>query len=141
MSKIMKSTIMKSGLALAAAAFLAASPARAEPAQDVANAPSLRASAIISSDVVRIGDLVDNAGTAAQVAIYRAPDLGTTGTLRTAQQLETLRANEVIGVDTHNLKEVTLTRASRALPAKDVEQQVAKALAHRGGLGEAANLA
>jgi flagella basal body P-ring formation protein FlgA len=140
MSTIMKSTIIKTGLALAAAVVLAASPAFAGPAQEVTNGPSLRASAVISSDVVRIGDLVDNAGSAAQIAIYRAPDLGTTGTLRTAQLIETLRANEVIGVDTHNLKEITITRASRALPAKDVEQQVAKALAHRGGLGEAANL-
>jgi len=137
----MKNSIMKTGLAFAAAIVLAASPAFAGPAQEVTNVPSLRASAVISSDVVRIGDLVDNAGSAAQIAIYRAPDLGTTGTLRTAQLIETLRANEVIGVDTHNLKEVTITRASRALPAKDVEQQVAKALAHRGGLGEAANLA
>jgi flagella basal body P-ring formation protein FlgA len=140
MSKIMKSTIMKSGLALAAVAFLAASPAHAEPAQDVANAPSLRASAVIMSDVVRIGDLVDNAGTAAQVAIYRAPDLGTTGTLRTAQLIETLRANQVIGVDTHNLKEVAITRASRSLEATEVEQQVAKAIARRRGIGDAANL-
>ncbi len=136
----MTNTIMKTGLAFVAAIVLAASPAFAGPAQEVTNVPSLRASAVISSDVVRIGDLVDNAGTAAQIAIYRAPDLGTTGTLRTAQLIETLRANQVIGVDTHNLKEIAITRASRPLPAKDVAQQVAKALAHRGGLGDAANL-
>ena len=131
---------MKTGIALAAAIVFAASSAFADPAQDVIHGPSLRASAVISSDVVRIGDLVDNAGAAAQIAIYRAPDLGTTGTLRTAQLIETLRANQVIGVDTHNLREIAITRAARPLPAKDIEQQVAKALAHRGGLGEAENL-
>lgn len=135
----MTNSIMKTGLALAAL-LLAASPALADPVQDNIQGPSLRASVVITSDVVRIGDLVDNAGAAAQIAIYRAPDLGTTGTLRTAQLIETLRANQVVGVDTHNLKDIVITRASRALPARDVEQQVAKALAHRGGLGDAENL-
>ena len=135
----MTPTFMKTGFALAAF-LLAASPALADPMQDTIHGPSLRDSAVIMSDVVRIGDLVDNAGAASQIAIYRAPDLGTTGMLRTAQLIETLRANQVIGVDTHNLKEIAITRASRPLPAKDVEQQVAKALAHRGGLGDAENL-
>lgn len=139
MSTIMTNTIVKTGLAFAAL-LLAASPALADPVQDVIHGPSLRASVVISSDVVRIGDLVDNAGTAAQIAIYRAPDLGTTGMVRTAQLIETLRANQVVGVDTHSLKEVAITRASRPLPAKDIEQQVAKALAHRGGLGDPENL-
>ena len=108
----MKNSIMKTGLAFAAF-LLAAAPAVAEPMQDVTHGPSLRSSVVITSEVVRIGDLVDNAGTAAQIAIYRAPDLGTTGMLRTAQLIETLRANQVIGVDTHNLKEIAITRASR----------------------------
>ena len=44
------------------------------------------------ADLVRIGDIVDNAGSAGQIAIYRAPDLGTTGSLPVAQVLNTLRA-------------------------------------------------
>lgn len=139
MGAIMKATIKTTGLALAAL-LLAAAPLHAEPAPENVG-PSLRESAIIMSDVVRIGDLVDNAGTASQIAIYRAPDLGTTGVLRTTQLIETLRANQVIGVATHNIKEITITRASRALSAKDVEQQVAKALERRSGLGDAADIA
>ncbi|WP_199275799.1 hypothetical protein, partial [Brachyspira hyodysenteriae] len=103
--------------------------------------PVLRSSVTVNSDVVRIGDLVDNAGVASQIAIYRAPDLGTTGSLRTAKVLEVLRANQVIGVDTQGISEVSVTRASRAISAKDVETIVAKALERRGGLGDAANLA
>ena len=76
----------------------------AEPAQDVADAPVAARQRHVISDVVRIGDVIDNAGTAAQIAIYRAPDLGTTGTLPTAQLIEALRAHQVIGVDTHNIK-------------------------------------
>ena len=92
------------------------------------------------SDVVRIGDVVDNAGNAAQIAIYRAPDLGTTGSLPTAQLLGALRAHQVIGVDTKDLKAISVTRLARTLDARDIELQVARALERRNGLGDAANL-
>jgi flagella basal body P-ring formation protein FlgA len=46
----------------------------------------------------------------------------------------------VIGVDTRDIKAVSVTRLSRAIQAKDIQSQVAHALEHRGGLGDAANL-
>jgi flagella basal body P-ring formation protein FlgA len=107
---------------------------------DVIASPALRANVTVSDEVVRIGDVLDNAGTAAQIAIYRAPDLGTTGSLPTAQILSTLQAHQVIGVDTRDIKAVSVTRLSRAIDTKEIQAQVAHALEHRGGLGEAANL-
>ncbi len=103
--------------------------------------PSLRANVTVSSDLVRIGDVIDNAGPAAQIAIYRAPDLGTTGALPTGQLLAALRAHQVIGVDTHDLREVTVTRLARTVESREIEAEVARALEHRSGLGDAANLA
>jgi flagella basal body P-ring formation protein FlgA len=132
---------------LLATALLAVTCAQAQaqtPAQasdDVVGAAAvLRASVVVSGDVVRIGDVVDNAGTAAQIAIYRAPDLGTTGSLPVAQVLATLQAHQVIGVITRDIKAVSVTRLSRTLESKEIEQQVARALEHRGNLGDAANL-
>jgi flagellar basal body P-ring formation protein FlgA len=107
---------------------------------DVIAVPVLRASVAVSDEVVRIGDLIDNAGTAAQIAVYRAPDLGMTGSLPTAQLVSVLRAHQVIGVDTRDIKQVSITRLARTLERKDIELQVARALEHRNGLGEAANL-
>jgi flagella basal body P-ring formation protein FlgA len=118
----------------------AGATALAQDGDDVIAAPVLRASVTVTGDVVRIGDLIDNAGSSAQIAIYRAPDLGTTGTLPTAQVLTLLRAHQVIGVDTRELRQIQVTRLARTLDAKDIEQQVARALEHRNGLGEAANL-
>jgi flagellar basal body P-ring formation protein FlgA len=112
----------------------------AQGSDDVIAAPALRASVVVTADVVRIGDVIDNAGTSAQIAIYRAPDLGTTGSLPTAQILTALQAHQVIGVDTRDIKAVSVTRLSRKLEAKDIEQQVAHAIEHRNGLGDAANL-
>src|SRR5262245_23387722 len=102
--------------------------------------PVLRANVQVSSDLVRIGDVIDNAGAAGQIAIYRAPDLGTTGTLPVAQVLNALRAHQVIGVDTRDLREITVTRLARTLEGKDIVLQVAQALERRNGLGDAANL-
>jgi flagella basal body P-ring formation protein FlgA len=110
------------------------------PADQIA-APVLRATVNVTGDIVRVGDLIDNAGAAAQVAVYRAPDLGTTGLLPTAQVIAALRSHQVIGVDTRNIKEVAVTRLARSIDAKEVELAVAKALEHRSGLGEAANIA
>ena len=129
-------------LLLLAAALLAGSAAAASAldGDDVIASPVLRANVTISGDVVRIGDVIDNAGSAAQIAIYRAPDLGTTGTLPTAQVLTALRAHQVIGVDTRDLREITVTRLARTIDAGDIERQVAQALERHNGLGEAANL-
>jgi len=132
---------MKLRSLLLATALLAAGapPSLAQSRDDVA-APVLRANVNVASDVVRIGDVVDNAGNAAQIAIYRAPDLGTTGSLPTAQLLSVLRAHQVIGVDTKDLKAISVTRLARTLEAKDIELQVARALERRNGLGDAGNL-
>jgi flagella basal body P-ring formation protein FlgA len=127
---------------LLALALLAAgaTPLLAQSRAEIVAAPVLRASVNVTGDLVRIGDVVDNAGTAAQIAIYRAPDLGTTGSLPTAQVLAALRTHQVIGVDTRDLKSISVTRLARSLDGKDIELQVARALERRNGLGDAANL-
>jgi flagella basal body P-ring formation protein FlgA len=125
------------------ASVLLAAGTTASLAQDRAEivaAPVLRAAINVTGDVVRIGDVVDNAGSAAGIAIYRAPDLGTTGSLPTAQVLATLRTHRVIGVDTKDLKAISVTRLARTLDSKEIELQVARALERRNGLGDAANL-
>jgi flagella basal body P-ring formation protein FlgA len=109
------------------------------PISDVLKSPVLRAHVEVAGELVRIGDVIDNAGTAAGIAIYRAPDLGTTGALPTDAVLAALRAHQVIGVDTRDIKEVTVTRLARTLAAKEIEQQVIETLQHRHRL-DAENL-
>lgn len=128
-------------LSLAIALLAAASAAALGQTRDGAIAtPVLRANVTVSGDLVRIGDVIDNAGPAAGIAIYRAPDLGMTGTLPVDRVLTALRAHQVIGVDTRDLREISVTRLARTLEGKDIELTVARALERRNGLGEAANL-
>jgi flagella basal body P-ring formation protein FlgA len=128
---------------LVAAAALTASvtPPHAQDATDMPIVPVLRASVTVSSDVVRIGDFVDNAGTAASIPLFRAPDMGTTGSVSAAQIVAALRAHQVIGVDTRDILDVSVTRAARTFSTADVERLVAQALARQNGLGDAAGLA
>src|SRR3984957_2413724 len=102
---------------LLATAMLAATTATgfAQVRDDVISAPVLRANVAVAGNVVRIGDVIDNAGASAQIAIYRAPDLGTPGSLPTAQVLNALQAHQVIGVDTKDIKAISVTRLSRAV--------------------------
>ncbi len=130
--------MIRATLATISALLALASPAAA--ADDFIAAPTLRASVTVTSDVVRIGDLIENAGSAASIPVYRSPDLGTTGTLTAAQVLSVLRAKQVIGVMTGDVKEVQVTRLARTLASKDVENAVAAALERRFGLGDAANI-
>jgi flagellar basal body P-ring formation protein FlgA len=125
---------------LLATLLFAAGPALAQSRDNAIATPVLRANVNVTSDVVRIGDVIDNAGPASQIAIYRAPDLGTSGKLPVAQVLAALRAHQVIGVDTREIVEISVTRLARTLDGKDIETQVGLALEHRSGLGDAANL-
>jgi len=68
-------------------------------------APVLRANVNVSGDLVRIGDFVEHAtGDVAQVALFRAPDLGTTGAVPVAQVIDALRSHSVIGVATNDIR-------------------------------------
>lgn len=108
--------------------------------QTAAKAPVLRAAISVSGELVRIGDFVENAADAAQIAVFRAPDLGTSGTVPTEQILEALRAHNVFGVETRDIREVTVSRLARMLTQKDIETAIGHAIENRNGLGIAANL-
>ena len=130
-------------LLIAAALLACATSALAQDKSqksEVIAAPALRANVVVSSDIVRIGDVIDNAGPAAKIAIYRAPDPGTTGTLPVAQIINTLRAHQVIGVDTRDIREISVTRQARSFEPSEIEQAIARALERRNGLGDAANI-
>ncbi|NEW90586.1 flagellar basal body P-ring formation chaperone FlgA [Rhodopseudomonas sp. BR0M22] len=117
-----------------------AQPAAELKPSEVLKTPVLRPHVEVTGELVRIGDVIDNAGPAADIAIYRSPDLGTTGALPTATVLAALRAHQVIGVDTRDISEITVTRLARTLAAKEIEQQVIRTLQQRHNLGEAEDI-
>jgi flagellar basal body P-ring formation protein FlgA len=127
---------------LVLAAAIASLPAAALSAEREATAgPALKASTAVTGEIVRIGDLVENAGAVADVPIFRAPDLGETGSVPVARVLEALRGHHLIGLDTRGLAEIAVTRSARTISARDIEARILAALAGKYGLPEAGNLA
>jgi flagellar basal body P-ring formation protein FlgA len=131
---MIRSRIRTFVLALALTGPLAGTAA----AQDAV--PVLRPSVTVTSDVVRIGDLIDNAGAVADVPIFRSPDLGTRGAVATDRIVDAIRPHHLIDIDTRGLAEVMVMRASRTITATDISTRIAQALAGHLGLGEARNI-
>jgi flagella basal body P-ring formation protein FlgA len=122
--------------------FAPAAPAAAQSREaELAAGPTLKASATVTGDIVRIGDLIDNAGAVADVPIFRAPDLGQTGSVAAASVIQAVRTHHIIGLDSHGLSEVTVTRAARTITPKDVEARILQVLAGKYGLPDSSNLA
>jgi flagellar basal body P-ring formation protein FlgA len=124
--------------AAALALLLAASGAAL--AQSAPPPPALRSSVTVTGDVVRIGDLVENAGPVANIPIFRSPDLGTTGAVATDRIVEAIRPHALIGIDTRGLAEVVVTRASRAISVREISDRIAQALSGQYGFGDAHNV-
>jgi flagella basal body P-ring formation protein FlgA len=103
--------------------------------------PRLRAEVTVSSDFVRLGDLLDNAGPAANEPVFRAPDLGTTGTVQAARVLAAARAKRIEAIDDQGLAEVAVTRASRTVSLDEISRALSLAIIRQNGLGADADLA
>lgn len=118
------------GFGIAAASAQSAEPAR----------PHLKAHVTVNSTLVRIGDLIENAGVVADVAIFRAPDLGTTGTVPVSAIVEAVRPHALVGFDTGGASEITVTRASREIPISEIERSLAEAVSTRFNAGPAGDI-
>ncbi len=122
------------------ALLLAAAPAAALAADMLPATPVLRPAVMVSADIVRIGDLVDNAGAVADTPIFRAPDIGTTGSVSVQQVLDAIEPYHIYLIDTGTISQVEVTRAGRAIDLSDIEARIARIFTGRYGLGEAKNL-
>lgn len=114
----------------------AAAPAAAQSAAT----PQLKREVTVSGDIVRLGDLVTDAGPAAATPVFRAPDLGHTGALPAQRVLDAALSHGLIVVDARGITEVLVTRAARVFATDDIEARIARALVARNTLGDPKNL-
>jgi flagellar basal body P-ring formation protein FlgA len=124
---------------LFALAALSSVPATAQIAP-LNTVPALRANVTVAGDIVTIGDLIENAGAAANVPIFRSPDLGTRGIVPTAKIVEAIRPHQLIDIDTRGIAEVVVTHASRAISVQEISATIAEALSAQYGLGDAKDI-
>jgi flagella basal body P-ring formation protein FlgA len=102
--------------------------------------PALRAEIIVTGDLVRVGDILDNAGAKANEPIFKAPELGSHGTIQVHRVMEALRAHGIVVFDTRNLTEVLVSRASRSVTLSDLGRVIAEAAAKRYEIANASDL-
>ena len=103
-------------------------------------APMLKRSVVVTGDLVRIGDLIDNAGSFAAIPVFRSPDVGTTGAVPARKIIEAARAHNLFGVETDEVIEVEVTRAGRVITKSEIEGRIARLFAGTNGLGGAPDL-
>src|SRR3954454_16406687 len=130
---------MKSTLSFLLLAF-AATPAAAQVTGTIYAPARLKSEVTVSSDIVRIGDLIENAGVAANTPIFRAPDLGQTGGVPVRAVLDAVRPHGLLAVDSRGLNEIAVTHASRTFSTDAIEQRVVAALAARYAIGKPESL-
>lgn len=121
---------------LLASLLLIAGPALAQEAAR----PTLRAAVTVSSELVRLGDLVDGLATGADEPVFRAPELGTTGTVQAVRVVDAARQHGINTVDTGGLGEIAVTRASRTVTLDEMKHAIVTAVARQNGLDDEADL-
>ncbi len=101
--------------------------------------PTLKRQVTVTSDIVRIGDLIDHAGPAAATPIFRAPDPGETGAVPAYRVAEAVRRYG-ISLDVGDVNEVMVAHAGSLISPQQVEAALGRVIADQLGLAEAKDL-
>ena len=97
-------------------------------------APTLKPSVRVAAAIVTVGDLVDDSGPFAALPLYRAPDLGTTGSVAASDILARVKALGLADVKSGGLADVVVTRLATEVTAADLARQLAASVAQRLGV-------
>ena len=82
--------------------------------------PVLKSEALIHSDIVTVGDLVDNAGNFAEQSLFLSPEPGTRGSVPVALVLEALQKVGVEDIDVNSVDNIKVERAGRIIDREDI---------------------
>jgi flagella basal body P-ring formation protein FlgA len=115
---------------IASAALVALTLVAAPPLGHAAEPlPRLRASVTVASEIVTIGDLFDGAGKYAGIAVFRAPDLGRSGTVSADMVASSIETAGMTQYDRAGVDAVTVTRAGREVTEREIAELLRTALA------------
>ncbi|GJD33742.1 hypothetical protein FMGBMHLM_0635 [Methylobacterium aerolatum] len=127
--------VLRAVLALAVVLILGAV---ALPAMAATPTPRLRGDVTARNDVLTLGDLVENAPPAlSDRPLFRAPALGSTGTIQTRRIAEAASALGVAGVETGGRVQIAVQRAARRVGPAEIEAALKRGLETGYGLDTA----
>ncbi len=98
-------------------------------AASAADAPVLRSEVRTLSEIVTVGDFYSNAGSIADVPLFRSPDLGTSGDVPAKVVAKRAEAAGLIGAGTDGLYKVTVHRQAETYDADALKIMARNALA------------
>ncbi|WP_146144776.1 flagellar basal body P-ring formation chaperone FlgA [Phreatobacter cathodiphilus] len=110
------------------------------PATAQSGRPVLRLDVTVAGEVVRLGDLFENAGRHADVAVFRSPDPGHTGQVPAWRIVEAARRAGLEPESADRNREVTVTRDARTVPLAEMEEKIATGLAGTLGLSDSSRI-
>ena len=90
---------------------------------------TLKGNVKISADVVKIGDLFDNSGSFADVAIFSSPAPGKSGRLNIERIVSAIRTHGLMWDNPLNKHSIVVTRTGNAVPLKAIKALIAGRIA------------
>ncbi len=94
----------------------------------------------VNQEIVRIGDLFSNAGDKAQIALFRAPEPGYSGSVPVGDVLRQAGAYGIVLPQAVSFAAVTVTRSSRFVPEAEIAVRLQAALASENAATDLHNL-
>ncbi|MHB2168816.1 flagellar basal body P-ring formation chaperone FlgA [Alsobacter sp. R-9] len=119
-------------LGAAGLALVLALPAAAQQPRG----PVLRNDVTVARETVTLGDLIENAGTAGETPVFRAPALGKNGTIQVSRVIDAARQAGLVPSNPSGAVQVTVTRAARKIGKTELEAAARDALVARYGMEE-----
>lgn len=119
---------------IAAALLISASPLTADAAG------ILRPNVLVDSDVIKLGDLFDDAGTQADTPVARAPAPGRRVTVDSDWLMRIARANGLDWRANSSFDQAVIERASQTITHDQIENELASALSSQQGLPDHAEI-
>jgi len=102
------------------------------PAQ--AQAPRVKPDVLVDGEFVRLSDLIENVDPTLDAPVFKAPELGATGTIQVVRVLAAAREHELNGVDDGGVSAVVVRRTGRLVAVAEIRSAVRDTLTERFSL-------
>ena len=112
----------------------------AATALDLDRKPTLRSSVVVHSDLVTIGDLFEGAGTIASKAIFRAPDLGKSGTVSASKVIAAAKAAGLYDADAGGLMQVNVAHEGHEVDQDELSKMIIDAAMRQSPIADGSEL-
>jgi flagella basal body P-ring formation protein FlgA len=109
-------------------------------ALDLDRKPVLRSNVSVKGDLVTIGDFFEGAGTVAGTAIFRAPDLGHSGTVPAKDVVAAAKAAGLFDASIGTVANIVVTHEARQITQEDMKRLIGDAALKQADLPSGSTL-